>query len=139
MFFCSIVLASLYVLYCLVSNLESLFITAIVVLRDIISGDEDGDFKLHKIGRQSSEPIMVPLWLNDHKLDMEVDTGATFSVISETTRQQIFPSETLHPSDLVLKTYTNEPMKVKGTLNMRVQHGDQKEKLVLVVVEGKGA
>ena len=98
----------------------------------------DGDFKLHKIGRQSSEPIMVPLWLNDHKLDMEVDTGAAFSVISETTRQQIFPSETLHPSDLVLKTYTNEPMKVKGTLNMRVKYGDQKEKLVLVVVEGNG-
>ena len=98
----------------------------------------DGDFKLHKIGRQSSEPIVAPLWLNDHKLDMEVDTGAAFSVISETTRQQIFPSETLHPSDLVLKTYTNEPMKVKGTLNMQVKYGDQKEKLVLVVVEGNG-
>ena len=36
LFSCSIVLDSLYVLNCLVSNLESLFIKAIVVPRDII-------------------------------------------------------------------------------------------------------
>lgn len=96
----------------------------------------NGDFKLHRIGKQSSEPIIFSLWLNGQRLDMEVDTGAAFSVISETTRQQMFARETLHPSDLILKTYTNEPMKVKGTLNMRVKYGDQKEKLVLVVVEG---
>ena len=69
---------------------------------------------------------------------MEVDTGAAFSVISEVTRQAVFAKETLHPSDLVLKTYTDERMNVKGTINMRVQYEDQKQKLVLVVVEGNG-
>ena len=29
-------------------------------------------------------------------------------------------------------------MKVKGNFNLRVKYGDQKEKLVLVVVEGNG-
>ena len=29
-------------------------------------------------------------------------------------------------------------MKVKGTLNVRVEYGEQKDKLVLVVVNGKG-
>ena len=98
----------------------------------------DGDFKLHKLSKTSSEPIMVSVKLNGQKLDMEVDTGAAFSVISEATRQAVFTNETLHPSDLVLKTYTDESMKVKGTINMRVQYGDQKQKLVLVVVEGNG-
>ena len=100
----------------------------------------DGDFKLHRVAKKSSDPFMVALWLNGQKLGMEVDTGASFSVISEATRQSgIFSNETLHPSDLVLKTYTDESMKVRGTLNMWVKYGDQKEKLVLVVVEGNGS
>ena len=41
-------------------------------------------------------------------------------------------------SDLVLRTYTEEPIKVIGTLNVRVQYGSQAEKLVLVVVGGDG-
>ena len=101
-------------------------------------GSSDGDFKLHRVAKKSSDPIMVALWLNGQKLDMEVDTGASFSVISEATRQRMFSNETLHPSDLVLKTYTDESMEVRGTLNMRVKYRDQKEKLVLVVVEGDG-
>ena len=68
----------------------------------------------------SSEPIMASIWLNAQKLQMEVDTGAVFSIIPEATRQAVFLNQTLHPSDLVLKTYTDECMKVKGTLNMRV-------------------
>ena len=69
---------------------------------------------------------------------MEVDTGAALSVISETTRLAIFPEDTLHPSTLILKTYTDEHLKVTGTLNVRVRYGDQKQKLVLVVVAGNG-
>ena len=100
--------------------------------------DSESEFKLHKLGGHSSDPIRVTLSLNGKDLEMEVDTGAALSVISEATKQAVFPSETLRPSDLVLKTYTNERMEVKGTLNMRVQYGDQKEKLVLVVVAGDG-
>ena len=69
---------------------------------------------------------------------MEVDTGAALSVISETTRLAIFLEHTLHPSTLILKTYTDERLKVTGTLNVRVRYGDQKQKLVLVVVAGNG-
>ena len=68
---------------------------------EVASSDED--FKLHRIGRQSPELIIISLWLNGYRHNMGVDTGATFSVISETTRQQIFSSETLHSSDLSLE------------------------------------
>ena len=102
------------------------------------ANSSDGDFKLLKLSKNSSDPIMVSVKLNEQSLEMEVDTGAAFSVISEVTRQAVFEKETLYPSDLVLKTYTDERMKVKGTLNMRVQYRDQKQKLVLVVVEGNG-
>ena len=98
----------------------------------------DSEFLLYKVGSRSSDPISVPMRLNGKELAMEVDTGAALSVISESTRQSVFPEEPLHPSKLILKTYTDEQMEVKGTLNMRVQYGDQKKKLVLVVVGGDG-
>ena len=69
---------------------------------------------------------------------MEVDTGAALSIISESTRKLLFPEDTLHPSDLVLKTYTDDRIEVTGTLNLRVQYGEQEQKLVLVVVAGDG-
>jgi len=78
-------------------------------------------------GGYTSDPITVSLLLNGKKLDMEVDTDAALSVISESTRQTLFADETLYPSNPVLKTYTNECMEVKGTLNMRVQYGDPKQ------------
>lgn len=67
----------------------------------------DGEYKLHKLGGYISDPITVSLLLNGKKLDMEVNTDAAWSVISESTRQTLFADETLHPSNLVLKTYTN--------------------------------
>ena len=50
----------------------------------------------------------------------------------------MFPTEMLHPSGLILKTYTDQQIDVKGTLNVRVQYGSQNKKLVLVVVGGNG-
>ena len=63
-----------------------------------------------------------------------MDTGAALSIISEKTRNTFFPREKLRPSDLVLKTYTNELLNVVGTLNVRVQFEDQSKKLALVVI-----
>ena len=101
------------------------------------SSSED-EFKLKKLDKRSSDPIIVQMQVNGTNLDMEVDTGAALSVISETTRWAVFPNDTLHPSSLILKTYTDERMEVTGTLNVRVRYGEQKQKLVLVVVAGDG-
>ena len=69
---------------------------------------------------------------------MELNTGAALSIISQKTRKAVFPDEKLRHSKLILKTYTNEPLKVMGTLNVQVQYEDQLKKLVLVVVAGNG-
>ena len=73
--------------------------------------------------------------LNGKKLDMVVDTGAALLIISEVTRKSwtMFADKTLHPSCLVLRTYTDEWMEVMGMLNMQVQYVEQKKKLVLAV------
>ena len=96
------------------------------------------EYEVHNVGRYSNDPVYVHVLINGKKLSMELDTGAEVSIISEKTRKEIFPKEKLRPSDLKLKTYTNEPMKVTGTLNVKVQHEDQFKKLVLVVTAGNG-
>ena len=100
--------------------------------------NSEDSFKLHKLSKQSAEPIVVSLILNGKTIQMEVDTGAVLSVISEATRKKTFSKETLHLSELALRTYTDEPMQVVGTINVKVQYGEQNQKLVLVVVKGDG-
>ena len=41
-------------------------------------------------------------------------------------------------SNIILKTYTEEPIRLMGNLHVRVQYGDQVAKLALVVVAGEG-
>ena len=67
---------------------------------------------------------------------MEVDTGATLSIISESTRKAVFPNKKLRASNIEQKTYTEEQIQATGTLNVRLQYGNQFKKLVLVVIAG---
>ena len=105
-----------------------------------ISADENANssedkFGLHKMDTRSADPFII--FTNGQKLDMEVDTVAAFSVISDATKQAMFRNKTLHSSNLVLKTYTDECTKVEGTLNVTMKYGNQTKKLMLMVVKGK--
>ena len=70
---------------------------------------------------------------------MEVDTGATLSVISEETYKSLWPnphSASILSHSPLLKTYTGEPIKVKGQLEVNVSYNDQQKNLNLLVTEG---
>ena len=85
---------------------------------DDTCGDE---YFLHRLGQHSSSTIQVSMCLYGIPIEMEVDTGADVSIISEATRQKEFPLLKLHPSDVILKTYTSEPVKIIGNLHVKVQ------------------
>ena len=102
---------------------------------DIDSAEE---YHIDKLNNRSSKPLEFELVVNEQKLKMELDNGAAVSIISNKTREALFPGLKLRKCDLVLKTYTEEPMEVVGSLNVRVKYKDQVEKLVLVVVGGEG-
>ena len=59
------------------------------------------------------------------------------SVISEGTRQAVFPGLQPTKSSVLLKTYTNELMSVVGELQVAVQYGEQTETLKLIIVSGR--
>ena len=58
---------------------------------------------------------------------MELDTGASVSLISKTTWNKLFPQLSLQPSLIRLRTYTctGELIKIVGQREMCVKYGEQ--------------
>ena len=102
------------------------------------SDTDSEEFCLHTIKAQTSQPILVTLQVEDVSLSMELDTGAAYSVISEATFRAAFSHMKLRPSEVLLKSYTSERIQVLGQLNVHVHYGDQRARLVLLVVAGNG-
>ena len=72
---------------------------------------------------------------------MEVDTGASFLVISERTYNNLWSSGIaliLKSSTIRLKTYTGEDIPLLGSIKVKVSHKDQQKELDLRVVRGGG-
>ena len=79
--------------------------------------------------------------VNQVKLQMEVDTGASASIISYDTFMEGWPAlqrSQLHQSHKKLRTYTGEELMVEGQLMVEVVYGDQRKELPLLVVAGRG-
>ena len=89
------------------------------------------------------KPLHVMVQVNDTNVSMEVDTGASFSVISEDTYNSLWQDNSAPPLKLVqnppiLKTYTGQPIHVAGQLDISVTYNGQQKQLTLLVIKGKG-
>jgi len=83
----------------------------------------------HTQGSSCSSPIFITVKLNGVDLTMELDTGATLSLISERTYKDLFPTEIapcLQTSKAQLKTYTGEAIKLLGNIVVDVTYNRQK-------------
>ena len=76
--------------------------------------------------------------LNGQLVPMELDTGATVSLISHSTQQRLFADVPLEKSDVQLATYTAEPIPVLGVMKVCVKYGDYCGTEHLYVVPGNG-
>ena len=91
--------------------------------------------QLHTAGRS---PLMVDVEVVGYTLPMEVDTGASLSLVSEATFKRCWPSKRLLPTRIQLRTYTGEPLMVRGEMRAHVKHGQHTSDLSLLVVKGNG-
>ncbi|XP_048590142.1 uncharacterized protein K02A2.6-like [Nematostella vectensis] len=86
-------------------------------------------------------PYLVDVELNGLKVQMELDTGASLSVIGEDIFDQLKNIEgsslNLQDTKLTLKTYTGETIPVLGKLVVEVKYKDFFEHLPVIVVQGK--
>ena len=70
-------------------------------------------------------------------VNMELDTGAAVSLVSEETYNQHWPQQQLEESNTRLKTYSGEYLETLGNINVSVCYGDQQVTLPSVVIKGK--
>ena len=78
--------------------------------------------------------------VDEKELQLEVDTGASASVISESTYRELWPEDppNLLETQVKLRTYTGEKIKILGSIKVKVEYEQQKEMLGLLVVAGPG-
>lgn len=97
------------------------------------------EYSLFKIGQEAPEPsIIIPLKINGTEINLELDTGSSVSILSEQTWKSTFPGTPLHASNLKLKTYSGEQLKVVGQATVEVQYEEQSFHMPIQVVEGNG-
>ena len=102
--------------------------------------DETGTYSLYSTSSKVTDPIAVTVAVNQAELRMEIDTGASASVISEATYQQLWKGNLppLQKTSIKLRTYTGETLKILGWIQVRVDYQGQVEQLPLLVVHGTG-
>jgi hypothetical protein len=83
-------------------------------------------------------PIVVDIQVEDKVMNVEVDSGACVSVINELCYKDNFSLVELQHTNLVLSSYTNQPIKPLGKMLVNVKYGDKEKQLTLYVV-AKGA
>ena len=103
--------------------------------------DTESVYSMFKFQNEHSALYKVTVLINETPVKMEIDTGAALSVISEDTYKQLcsqgkIPS--LKSTEVVLRTYTGEEVKPKGTLDATIYHEGTQLQLPLLVVAGKG-
>jgi len=111
--------------------------------RSIKTVQEESDLKdpselLNHVGVHTSRPIVLELKLNGKQLNMELDTGAAVSLVSEQTYRSQLQGCLLKPSEVQLLTYCGGPISVLGEVEVSVSYEQQQAHLPLVVVKGNG-
>ena len=90
---------------------------------DILQKEPNDNFKLFHLHQGKPEPsIMVPVKVNRVSHSMELDTGASVSIMSEETCGRRFPKVPLEESQIKLKTYTGEALEIIGQALVEVTY-----------------
>ena len=73
------------------------------------------EYSIFTVGSSKSQPILVEVKLNGVKNEMELDTGAAISLVSQQAFQGFVNSEIeLKPTTVKLRSYSGHELKVKG-------------------------
>ena len=103
------------------------------------SDDSKGNSDLYAINSPSKpQPYRTNLRINNKSVQMEIDTGASQTLVSECTFRDHWPELNLSPSGITLRSYSGGSIPVIGTVDVLVKCGSQEATLPLLVVKGEG-
>ena len=113
------------------SNKGSTFKTKSVAtnsLDDPGQGEEEDKNTMYPIFHKKIKPVKVVVHINDKPVEMEVDTGASLTVINKSNFDQIQEKNKnliLQPTSIKFRTFTGEIMPALGQVNVSVKYKDQ--------------
>lgn len=93
---------------------------------------------LFYMSRKRTPPLLVTVKVNGELCEMEVDTGAGISLVSEETYRKKWKGSqipVLRPSDVRIQTYTGETVRVLGVATVTAEYGRQTNELNLCLGE----
>ena len=71
-------------------------------------------------------------------VSMQLDTGASLSIMAETTFKEFWPQRSLSSSQVRLCSYSGEAIHALGAVDVNVTYKGQSHKVPLIVVKGSG-
>ena len=105
------------------------------------SNSEDDSYNMFALKGASCDPVIKQVYINGVLVDMELDTGASASIICEETYRSIADQgmfEPLQEPTIKLNTYTGESIPLLGSAPATVSYGQREETLMVHVVAGSG-
>ena len=99
-------------------------------------------YSLFTLGSRKNKPWMVDLLVNGKQVSMQIDTGASVSVINFETYTSLWssplPPLVINEPRPKLRTYTGEEIQVLGSFSPTISYKGQQKVLPLLVVKGDG-
>ena len=100
--------------------------------------DSNDDFTLWTITGDQKVGYHVNVLVNSKHVQMELDTGAAVSVVSEQEWNELFPEAQIdHYGGGPPRGYSGQQLDVKRQKLFEVQYGRQALKLLLIVIGGR--
>ena len=81
----------------------------------------------HLTGNTQVQPFEVTVMVDSKPLRMEIDAGATSSLVTESTFKELWRDKELNASKVRLCSYSGEPIPVLGCVNVKVEYKGQME------------
>ena len=101
--------------------------------------DEESAYTLFTVQGRTGDPIMVDVTVNSVPVTMELDTGASVSVLSNSTYLDLHCQGhvgPLQPSSTELKSYTGDAIPVLGSTPLQARYCSGKQVSVVAQVVG---
>jgi len=92
---------------------------------------------MHQVQSEKWKPYCIKAQLNKTEIEMEIDTRAAISIISQDTLKRIFGSEEPKLTQ-TFRTYTGEELCVLGKTTVTIMYNNQSANLPITVVRGTG-
>ena len=106
------------------------------------TADDSSEYSMYCLRTSTShKPWSIELQIQGVPARMEIDTGATLSIISKATYDAMWPIQdapSIQPTDAKLHTYTGEKLDVFGAIDVDMAYKNKSVRLNLVIVSVDG-